>query len=68
MSGEGQICGSWTLWFGTSSITKTSIYKEVTDMMKTILGYSKTSKKFSSVQEEKLKQKLMDISKKIDDV
>lgn len=47
---------------------KTSIYKEATDVMKMILGYSKVCKKFSQDQEEQLKQKIMDISKKIDDV
>lgn len=36
--------------------------------MKAILGYSKTCKKYAPEQEEKLKQKIMDISKKIDDL
>lgn len=36
--------------------------------MKSILGYSKICPKFAPEQEEKLKQKIMNVAKKLDDL
>ena len=36
--------------------------------MKSILGYSKVCPKFTPEQEEKLKQKIMNVAKKLDDL
>lgn len=49
-------------------VSRTSIYAAGAKVMKDILGYSKTSKKFSPAQEEKLKTKIMVIGKEIDEV
>ena len=51
-----------------SSIIKTTIFSTASHYMKQILGFSTTSKKFSPQQEEKLKQKFMDLSKQTEDV
>ena len=46
----------------------TSLYQEATNVTKAVLGFSKICKKYSGEQEEKLKQKIMDIAKNIDSI
>lgn len=65
---KGTYCRPRTRRTGTYGFTQTSIYAEATNVMKAILGYSKACKKYSGEQEEKLKQKIMNIANKVDEV
>lgn len=49
-------------------LIKTTIFGTAARYMKQILGFSTSSKKFTPQQEEKLKQKFMDLSKQTEDV
>jgi hypothetical protein len=47
---------------------KTTCYRDSAQVMKAILGFSKVCPKYTPEQEEKLKQKIINISKQIDEI